>query len=155
MYSKNSYFNAVGRFVTGKFVKYVLVINTHAPQICDEMIILTVVLWQIVFHRIQQSKFWDFFQFCIFVKKIEKMERCAICNEKAPFKCTACKMVNYCGAEHQKKDWPNHKINCRPFKIEQSDELGRYLVATRDIPAQSLLFIESPLVIGVCLWLKF
>lgn len=76
------------------------------------------------------------------------MERCIICNEKAPFKCTACKLVNYCGAEHQKKDWPNHKIKCRPFKIERSDVLGRYLVARRDIPAKSVIFIESPLVIG-------
>lgn len=76
------------------------------------------------------------------------MERCVICNEVAPFKCTACKSVNYCGAEHQKKDWPNHKINCRPFRIEHSDELGRYLVAARDIPAKSIIFIEPPLVIG-------
>lgn len=76
------------------------------------------------------------------------MEKCVICNEKAPFKCTACKLVNYCGAEHQKKDWPKHKVICRPFKIEQSDELGRYLVATRDIPARSVIFAEPPLVIG-------
>lgn len=82
------------------------------------------------------------------IKNQKTMELCVICNEEAPFKCTACKLVNYCGAEHQKKDWPNHKIRCRPFKIEQSDELGRYLVATRDIPAKSVIFIESPLVIG-------
>lgn len=100
------------------------------------------------------------------------MEKCVVCNEKAPFKCTACKLVNYCGADHQKKvffidcrisygviviffsflflfkDWPMHKVNCRPFKIERSDEMGRYLVATRDIPAKSVIFIEPPLVIG-------
>lgn len=76
------------------------------------------------------------------------MEKCVVCNNNAKFKCAACKQVNYCGAQHQKKDWSNHKINCRPFKIERSDDLGRYLVATRDIPARSVIFIENPLVIG-------
>lgn len=75
-------------------------------------------------------------------------EKCAICNQLAPYKCTACKSVNYCSAVHQKQDWPKHKLNCRPFKIERSDELGRYLVASRDIPAKSIIFVEPPLVIG-------
>lgn len=74
--------------------------------------------------------------------------KCAVCTEEAPFKCTACKTVNYCSVAHQKKDWTKHKINCRPFKIEQSNELGRYLVASRNIPAKSIIFIEPPLVIG-------
>lgn len=76
------------------------------------------------------------------------MEKCIICANDAPFKCTACKTAYYCCAEHQKKDWSKHKINCRPFKIERSDKLGRYLIATRDIPAKSIIFIEPPLVIG-------
>lgn len=76
------------------------------------------------------------------------MVKCAVCDKNAPFKCTACKSVNYCSGEHQKKDWPVHKYECRPYKIERSDELGRYLVATRDIPAKSVIFIEPPLVIG-------
>lgn len=76
------------------------------------------------------------------------MERCVICNGDAPFKCTACKTVNYCSTAHQKKDWPKHKINCRPFTTDHSEELGRYLVATRDIPSKGIIFTESPLVIG-------
>lgn len=76
------------------------------------------------------------------------MEKCVVCNEKAPFRCIACKSVSYCSADHQKKDWRTHKVNCQPFKIEQSIELGRYLVATRDIPAKSIIFTEPPLVIG-------
>lgn len=76
------------------------------------------------------------------------MDTCSVCDKKAPFKCVACKLVHYCSADHQKKDWKKHKINCRPFKIGESAELGRYLVATRDIPAKSVIFIENPLVIG-------
>lgn len=123
------------------------------------MIIPTVVLWQIILcaHQPQFGKKnlkfslekdcnWNSRTKLILPKR--KMELCVICNENAPFKCTACKLVNYCGAEHQKKDWPNHKSKCRPFKIGHSEELGRYLVATRDIPEKSVIFIEPPLVIG-------
>lgn len=75
-------------------------------------------------------------------------ENCAVCGIGAPYKCTACKSVSYCGVEHQKSDWNRHKVECRPFKIEHSEALGRYLVATRDIPAKSIIFMELPLVIG-------
>lgn len=74
--------------------------------------------------------------------------KCAICETPAQSKCTACKTVFYCGVEHQKKDWPQHKFQCRPFIILKSPELGRYMVASRDIPAHSIIFIEPPLVVG-------
>lgn len=73
---------------------------------------------------------------------------CAICEQPAPFKCTACKTVFYCGVKHQKEDWHNHKSQCRPFTISESLELGRYLVATRNISAHSIIFTETPLVHG-------
>lgn len=73
---------------------------------------------------------------------------CAVCGESAPFKCTACKAVWYCSVAHQKRDWRGHKVACRPFRVEQSAALGRYLVATRDIPAKSVIFVERPLVAG-------
>lgn len=78
----------------------------------------------------------------------ETINKCAICNQSAPFKCTACKSVWYCCADHQKKDWKNHKSMCRPFRIDKSDKLGRYLVATRDIPSKAIIFVERPLVVG-------
>jgi len=31
------------------------------------------------------------------------------------FRCSACKVVKYCSRDHQKKDWPNHKIWCKSF----------------------------------------
>lgn len=76
------------------------------------------------------------------------IENCSVCGIPAPHKCAACKSVAYCSVEHQKQDWSQHKVACRPFKIERNDELGRYLVATRDISAKSIVFIEPPLVIG-------
>ena len=30
--------------------------------------------------------------------------------------CTGCRSVNYCSKEHQRRDWPSHKLKCRPGK---------------------------------------
>ena len=30
--------------------------------------------------------------------------------------CTGCGSVNYCSKEHQRRDWPSHKLKCRPVK---------------------------------------
>ena len=30
--------------------------------------------------------------------------------------CTGCRSVNYCSKEHQRRDWPSHKLKCRPIK---------------------------------------
>ena len=33
--------------------------------------------------------------------------------------CTRCRSVNYCSKEHQRRDWPSHKLKCPPvFKGE-------------------------------------
>lgn len=77
-----------------------------------------------------------------------KNGKCAICELDAPYKCVACKSVSYCGVEHQKKHWKTHKHNCRPFTVEQCNEMGRFVVASRDIPANTVIFTEAPLVVG-------
>jgi TPR repeat protein len=38
---------------------------------------------------------------------------CAVCGKADAAVCTRCRLVGYCGAEHQKKDWPTHKAVCR------------------------------------------
>ena len=30
--------------------------------------------------------------------------------------CTGCRSVNYCSKEHQRRDWPSHKLKCRALK---------------------------------------
>ena len=30
--------------------------------------------------------------------------------------CTGCRSVNYCSKEHQRRDWPSHKLKCRSLK---------------------------------------
>ena len=38
---------------------------------------------------------------------------CAVCGKSDAAVCARCRLVGYCGAEHQKKDWPTHKAVCR------------------------------------------
>jgi len=75
---------------------------------------------------------------------------CIVCNKNAEFSCGGCKLVNYCGKDHQKQDWKTvHKTECKPkFRLETSERFGRYLVANRDIKKGELIFQEPPLVIG-------
>ena len=38
---------------------------------------------------------------------------CAVCGKTDAAVCARCRLVGYCGAEHQRKDWPAHKSMCR------------------------------------------
>ena len=38
---------------------------------------------------------------------------CAVCGSSNAAVCARCRLVGYCGAEHQRKDWPSHKAVCR------------------------------------------
>ena len=50
--------------------------------------------------------------------------------------CTGCRSVNYCSKEHQRRDWPSHKLKCRPLKTLITDhgvysEMGNPVKAGR------------------------
>ena len=38
---------------------------------------------------------------------------CAVCGAANSAVCARCRLVGYCGVEHQRKDWPTHKSVCR------------------------------------------
>lgn len=75
---------------------------------------------------------------------------CSVCGKPANFTCGGCKLVSYCGKEHQKQDWRgSHKSVCKPlFRLEVNEVWGRHLLATRNISKGELIFQEPPLVIG-------
>ncbi|XP_055837912.1 SET domain-containing protein SmydA-8 [Episyrphus balteatus] len=73
---------------------------------------------------------------------------CKICSKETKSKCSNCNQVYYCSGEHQKSDWKNHKQVCHPFKIEQTEKLGRHLVTTRKIKPHEIILKESPLTRG-------
>ncbi|XP_039957436.1 SET domain-containing protein SmydA-8 [Bactrocera neohumeralis] len=74
------------------------------------------------------------------------MSTCAVCDQPTKNKCSNCNQSFYCCAGHQKQHWKTHKVNCRPFKVEYSDQLGRYLVATRSIKPFEIILKEAPLI---------
>ena len=43
--------------------------------------------------------------------------------------CTGCRSVNYCSKEHQRRDWPSHKLKCRP--VEKCEALRNPVKAER------------------------
>ena len=54
---------------------------------------------------------------------------CPVCNQEAKSRCSACYVTFYCGSQHQKENWKEHKINCKkPYKLEKNDVCGRYLI---------------------------
>ncbi|EDV42770.1 uncharacterized protein Dana_GF16861 [Drosophila ananassae] len=73
---------------------------------------------------------------------------CPVCGVAATLVCTRCKLVRYCDPEHQKQDWAQHKRRCKPFRVAEDEQLGRFLVATQNIAAKQIAFVEEPLVVG-------
>lgn len=84
--------------------------------------------------------------------------RCAICNIPSTQQCSLCRGVAYCGREHQKDDWPNHKYTCpgnaptgegRCKIIYNYDSKGvrrgRRLIAGKAIQRGDIIVRESPL----------
>ena len=74
------------------------------------------------------------------------------CKKAAPNRCSACQKVAYCSPECQKSHWKTiHKTQCCPFKIVRNPDqpdLGRFVVATRDIAPGEVIMEEPPITAG-------
>ncbi|XP_050347775.1 SET domain-containing protein SmydA-8 [Nymphalis io] len=74
---------------------------------------------------------------------------CEVCQQPANQTCGGCKLVYYCSKAHQKLAWKEgHKLKCCAYKINYSEELGRHMVATRDIQQGEIILREKPAVSG-------
>ena len=74
---------------------------------------------------------------------------CAVCQKPDSKVCSRCRNAFYCSPEHQKVDWKTHKVSCtKLYTVKQNDVLGRHLVASRDIPAGTILLKENALMIS-------
>ncbi|XP_037800021.1 SET domain-containing protein SmydA-8-like [Penaeus monodon] len=81
-------------------------------------------------------------------KTSEEKGKCASCGNAAETRCTGCRNVFYCGRECQKKGWSQHKDSCRPFAVSKRKDVGRFLVASRDLTVDDVILCEAPLVMG-------
>ena len=69
--------------------------------------------------------------------------------------CTDCGNINsddrvwFCCKDHLKLHKIDHETNCFPYRVSNGDEeRGRCLVATRDIQAGEVIFVEEPITVG-------
>ena len=75
----------------------------------------------------------------------DKMGRCFLCSDETSRICDKCDLFvcsEYCLSKHRYNDL------CLPFKVENSTEVGRYVVATRDILATELIIAEEAAAFG-------
>ncbi|XP_064097940.1 uncharacterized protein LOC135209187 [Macrobrachium nipponense] len=82
-------------------------------------------------------------------QKDDVVGMCANCSNLAKLRCGNCRQAFYCKKECQKEHWKTgHKDQCRPYQVLQSPELGRYMVASRDLKAGDVILKEDPIVVG-------
>ena len=78
--------------------------------------------------------------------------KCANCGSQAKNRCSACQKVAYCSGECQKSHWKTkHRTQCCLFKIVRNPDqpdLGRFVVATRDIAPGEVIMEEPPVTAG-------
>ena len=76
-----------------------------------------------------------------------------MCGAPATNRCSACQKVAYCSNNCQRAHWKSkHKSQCCLFKIvknPEKPELGRYVVATRDIAPGEVIMEEPPIAAGI------
>lgn len=78
-------------------------------------------------------------------------EKCEECGKPATNRCSACQKVAYCSVKCQKINWKVHKSKCSAYKLvrdPKKPELGRFVVATRDIEAGEIIIEEPPITVG-------
>ncbi|XP_053678254.1 SET domain-containing protein SmydA-8-like [Anopheles nili] len=74
---------------------------------------------------------------------------CSVCSAPAAHRCAGCQQVAYCGRDHQRTDWKaQHRNQCRRYKVERNEQLGRHLVATRSIKQGEIIYRDEPYAIG-------
>ena len=73
---------------------------------------------------------------------------CFLClTEDQVILCPSCQLVHYC-SQHQHHHHNIKTGHCTAFRVRYDCEIGRYLVATRNIKQGEIIYSDNPLVIG-------
>ncbi|XP_023333178.1 protein msta isoform X2 [Eurytemora carolleeae] len=80
------------------------------------------------------------------MSKESDSNRCFLCFKSSTLECSECRLVYACSTKHLKE----HRNGdfCSPFRVEFRDDVGRYLVSTRNIKKKELILTEPPFVTG-------
>lgn len=76
----------------------------------------------------------------------EDVTTCFICDNEATINKEA--EVRYCCQEHKELHQPPDQDEAYPFVVKYRPDIGRYMVASRDIQPGELIFAEEPLAVG-------
>ncbi len=59
---------------------------------------------------------------------------CVVCSAVSTKKCASCKTAYYCGAAHQKEDWPHHKRICAGRAAPEPEGPGQRCTRCLNVP---------------------
>ena len=51
---------------------------------------------------------------------MEEVIGCAVCGDTNAKRCSRCRLVTYCGKDHQRQHWKIHKQFCKKSEIDSS-----------------------------------
>ena len=71
---------------------------------------------------------------------------CFLCAKPSIETCDKCNLVGFCSEEHKKLHRPENF--CFPFMVEQKEDVGRYVVAVRDIEPLELVMWDNARALG-------
>ena len=72
--------------------------------------------------------------------KAETQRACVVCGDLSDTRCSVCKLAHYCGGEHQKQDWIEHKHVCADVAtLRVQAPIGDDMSAAKSKDADSLL----------------
>ena len=74
------------------------------------------------------------------------LDVCFLCAKKSTFICEKCGLVAFCSEACQKVHRPENF--CFPFMVEQRPEVGRFVVAVRDIEPLELVMWDNAACLG-------
>ena len=57
--------------------------------------------------------------------------------------CTGCRSVNYCSKEHQRRDWPSHKLKCCHVKTLRNPVKAERKADEREVTEEELSSVEN------------
>ena len=72
---------------------------------------------------------------------------CIFCYEEGVIECSNVPGLKFCSRDHQRLHCRSDGT-CNPYAVSEDEQVGRYLVASRDIQAGEVVWYDTPLEAG-------
>ena len=81
-----------------------------------------------------------------FINIEESENLCFLCLKPCAELCSKCNEIPYCSPDHLEVHFDSNF--CAPFRVLQKPNVGRFLIATRDIEPGELILKDKPVIFG-------